>query len=299
MVNLSKYQSITQNFEKMFDGIREVCSYKGKILGVPLFSVEVSCWEVDAYLQADMNIKLPQEQWTWEQFYEIAQKTHKDTDWDGKPDVYALIQPGVIPPFMDTYECENVDYIKGKVSFRNQEFIKLLKMWKRVLDEGLVLTKKRGEPLDNEKVFFKERKFGSVIKYPRILIPKPVIKNRGAYPTYVQMLCVNKNSENIDKAVELLAYLISPDIQLKRPFAGLYSDVSKYDFTIRNTEAEPIDEKGIALLKDIRKQGVRSYHNKGLRSFQEEIIAKFISGQISAEEAAKQIEVKAKMIIEE
>ena len=79
LADLSQYPSIVENYNDIFDGIKKLCTYKGKLIGVPS-NITIEAWVVNDELLDKLNIECPKEDWTWNDFYEFAKNVRRDLE---------------------------------------------------------------------------------------------------------------------------------------------------------------------------------------------------------------------------
>ena len=137
--DLSQDASINKSFCYAFKGVKELCSYKEEIIGVP-YNISLNAWGVNDNLLKQLGLPCPEGKWTWEQFFEYARQARKDLNNDGILDTYIkeARMPYSIPLWLEEYESKYMNILEKKADYNNELFINLLNMWKKVLDEGLV-----------------------------------------------------------------------------------------------------------------------------------------------------------------
>ncbi len=73
--------------EKYYPAVIKACSNEGKYFALPLEAAP-NLMFVNKTLLARHNIQMPDNNWTWQDFYDISRQVTTDTDGDGKPDAY-------------------------------------------------------------------------------------------------------------------------------------------------------------------------------------------------------------------
>lgn len=73
--------------ENYYPAVIKACSHEGKYYALPLEGVP-NLMFVNKTLLTRYNIPIPDNHWTWQDFYNISSQITRDIDGDGKPDAY-------------------------------------------------------------------------------------------------------------------------------------------------------------------------------------------------------------------
>lgn len=73
--------------ENYYPAVIKACSHEGKYYALPLEAAP-SLMFVNKTLLTRHHIQMPDNRWTWQDFYDISRQITTDTDGDGKPDAY-------------------------------------------------------------------------------------------------------------------------------------------------------------------------------------------------------------------
>jgi hypothetical protein len=123
----------------------------------------------------------------------------------------------------------------------------------------------------------------------------PTLEGNITYSALVDYLCVSNKSENSASAIEFMNDLISKDVIFSlSQIPLLYKDLKLYGkFTGNNIE------NWYNTYERMIKNSIPYCNNNDLFLFTSQTIDKLINGGISAEEAARMLDDKAKMIVRE
>jgi hypothetical protein len=282
MADLSSYTEINNCFDKMYEGIKRNCMVDGNLVGIP-WEIKVHTWKLNEGLFNTMKIDFPKDDWSLDDFYSFVKEAKE------KKGVYALQFRNarfIIFSLVDIYNDIYVDYLAGKVEYNNSDFIELLELGKKLLDEDLIL-------LDNNKasnvLFYEEdMKIDSQQGY---FISAPSISGECRLGVSMVFLCINRNSENKDLSAKFLATIISEEVQNDR---AINKRISLYKPTDKQTDTDSVSTYERLLAKSVRRESVSK-----LKLFIAETFEKYIKGEISVQQAAKLIDDKAKIIVGE
>ncbi len=262
---LNSYQNIMDSFDKMFDGIKDLCSYEGNVVAVP-YLVGYQTWAVNEELLEKLDIELPEGSWTWDEFYEFAKTARKDIDGDGKADTYALQCDKAFAPFLVSYNCQYADFSKGIASYDNEVFKNLLRIWKKLWDENLV---KNGEyynyrPID-DVLFYTAH--ASLEMGNRIHIYPPCIGEDMCYPTDGEAFVINARSKNIDACIKFLDVYLQPEVQTINAQVAFFKDPAPYSESdlFKRYGSELSNEVNYKIYETIVKNSARVQFNPDLQ----------------------------------
>jgi len=304
LADLSQYPSIVENYNDIFDGIKKLCTYKGKLIGVPS-NITIEAWVVNDELLDKLNIECPKEDWTWNDFYEFAKNVRRDLDNDGYIDTVAFsFKSSTIDP-LSAIDLANALYFnrdKGTASYNCQEFIDFLNVLKKIKDENLLVADEKA--YNEKKVNAVFKKFSpSMIDGDTHFIPMPSISGKLVSPVWVRMLCINDSSKNKDIAAEYLSLYISKDIRLISNAypPSIYKDLSYYENNnyAQNQSRKIISEKNFRLYEKMINNSALWVRDSDFSLYSGKVLTQFGDGEITAEQAADLINKKAEMVLGE
>jgi hypothetical protein len=288
----------------MFDGILDICSINGILIGIPS-NIFIPVWKVNKELLQKIDLKLPENNWTWDDFYEFAKQSRCDLDGDGIYDSYALRSTkGLLLSTMllPSYDAIYLDIIHEKISFNNNDFIHLINLWKNFYEEKLILDEGTPNmPFDDRILLYQPFSF-SLYEGDNCLIHPPVLKSKRVYPANAIVYCVNRKSRHMNLCIEYLSVYLSKEVQLSGPsiLPALYKDTSLYPEGEQRQGLLLSNQLNMNIYMDIIKNSVPIQAlPEEFNQFRLATLESFFKNEISAEEAAKLINDKTKMILDE
>jgi len=298
MLDLNTYPLIKDKFADMFEGVASNCSYEGRLIGAPLM-MSLESWGVNEKLLEKLGLVCPAGSWTMDDFYRLAKKARQDINGDGKPDTYIAEFRRNWPPFFNQYLSTHIDLIKGKASINTDEFTGMLKLWKRMWDEDLLLGSLIvAEPKDNV-VFY--RKDINLLRGNELIVSLPsiTIDGKPVYTSQIYLLCINKNSKDKEICAKFIEALLSKDVQTSSPSDAFYKDRTLYKSPEDVLVGVLSDEKNFNTYEFIMNNSRRYPFNKDINIFTGNTIANYLVGDITVEEAARKIDEKIRMVVGE
>jgi ABC-type sugar transport system, periplasmic component len=323
-VNISEMIANDKSFDinKYNPKILNACKYKNNLYILPISFSFTMIGGNKSILQKE-GIKVDDTNWTWDEFFKIAQSITKDTNGDGNPDQYGLPKMSGEDVFNYMFDAEQfVDYNKKTSSFNSSKFIKLLKRSKEISDYKIfnpqVDSNKLWDMTDPGTIAFVTEYISSCanLVYAQslsngdvLLLNSPAYKDINNKPFMLgRTFAVNNNSKYKNEAWEFLKFLISDNIQASDEF---------FDFVI-NLDAQKQKTKKVfeqTLLYDMGKEkgrnirkltqtdidnldklvgelGTLSYKDPQVSKIVTDGVKEFFGGSKTAEETASIIENK-------
>ncbi|MDD2476816.1 MAG: ABC transporter substrate-binding protein, partial [Dysgonamonadaceae bacterium] len=189
--DLSSFDSIQKTLNSMTYGIKQLCSAGETIIGVPEH-ISLDVWSVNESLLESLGLHLPEDSWSWDDFYEFSVKARKDLNSDGEMDTYAMAcgKQFFISRFMlRNYNCSYLDVINGHASFNREEYVDLVKLSKKLFDEKLIMENNDVPITKLDYTLFTMQSLSSIEKNEKI-IPVPSLSSKRVYPAGVSLFCV-------------------------------------------------------------------------------------------------------------
>jgi len=299
--DLNQYPSINESFNHTLKGIKGLCSYKEKIIGVP-YNISSNAWEVNDDLLEQIGLPCPEGRWTWEQFYDYAKQARKDLNNDGTLNTYIkeVRMPYSIPLWLEEYESKYLNILEKKADYVNEIFINLLNMWKNVLDEGLIKEATGKTFIMKDNILFHDESM-TLAKGSKNIIPPPSIEKESKFPATIHMMCVNLWSKNKEIAIDFLCKYMSVDVQKINANRPIINDLSLYDEIQGPNNVRLSNGKNYSLCKNMFENSIRRSDSSNIdfRIYRISTIREFLSGKLSAEKAAELIDKKADMVLNE
>ncbi len=135
---LNDYSAVTDRFNEMYDEIREICTFDGKIYGVLLdLQVQNSLWGYNAELLEELDLSLPDPDWTLDDYYDLAVQLRETGNYIGS--FIPLRLADYLHRYGDMYETHSL-------TDDGTMLRKLLEITKKLKKEGLLYDKETAEP---------------------------------------------------------------------------------------------------------------------------------------------------------
>ena len=310
----------------------DACKYKENLYIMPIYFSFQSFGGSKSIMKKE-GINIDSTKWTWEEFLSIAQKISKDTDGDGKQDQYALPKMTAEELFGWIYSNEFtnfVDYDKKTAKFDSPEFINILKFSKDFSAKNVFsptyTADKLWEMTDTGTIGFNQYYLSTYhgVIYSQCLnngevefLNMPSISGKGNsnYFTPGRTYSINNNSKMKAEAWEFIKFLLSDEIQ---------SSSDMYDFAISNNalkeqaknqlsqdyvytaykdkgrNVKPLTQADVDMVnKMIQELKTIPYADTTAGQIVDEGAKEFFSGKKTAEEAAKLIQDKVNIYLNE
>jgi len=280
---LEAYPSIMEQFDLMFDEIRDICTHDGHIYGVVgSLNVNNNVLCCNDALFAELGLDIPEERWTYQDYYDLAVKAQEQGVMTSS---YAVWWPAdYIAKYGDLYETNSL------------------------MDDGSILR----EVLSINKKLNELRK-DSKIDASRVLFPSGTL-NGGSFagsddhyimsPSFdgerhvisnASFLQMNVHSKNKDNAALVIAEFMKLD----------YGDKPGRGFFVFTETGEKLRKQGeqVSANVDLYLRVLQNYkpyylHEEFL-NFANEQYALYLDDKQDLEYTADQIYARAKMIFEE
>lgn len=280
---LESYDCITEQFDLMFDEIRQVCTHDGHIFGaVSNLSVNMNVLRCNDALFDELGLEIPKDGWTYRDYYDLAVLAHEKGATDSK---YALWYPAdYIAKYGDLYET------------------KALTDDGTALREILSICKKLTElhknmDIDESRALFLHKDLDSIqfIGSSNHYIIAPSFDGERHVISSATFLQMNVNSKNKDNAAEVIAEFMKPE----------YGDDPRSGYILYKETGEKLRGMGATVssnvdlyLSILQNYKVYYMHSEFL-NFANEQMNLYLSDRQDLEYTADQIYARAKMIFEE
>lgn len=216
---LDEYPQITSKFDEMFEGIKNIFSYKGKLFGIPI-DLFVEALLVDENFVEDHGIVIPDTPWTWDEFYEFSKKIMKKLSEGGNSHISVISLANLHRLLFNSYDI-SIDFISGDVNYQTPEFENTLKLYKKFVTENIA-TK------DNSNCIFTVRNLDLYMN-DELIAYSPAVDGIHKYPANTEMFCVNRYSTNKNKVADFMGEFLSKELQITaHSRCCLYKDMDLY-----------------------------------------------------------------------
>ncbi|SFT20378.1 ABC transporter substrate-binding protein [Paenibacillus sp. BC26] len=315
------------NSQDYYEGLMEAVTSGGKQAALPVkFSLDVMLGDAAELTAA--GVKLDDSKWTWKEFTDIAHKLAKDEDGDGKPDRYTLSgmpKEQLLKLMVESSYEHFVDAAGKKASFDTGDFAALLENLKGLYDDGLV---SEGRPGPGQQMF---GHMDLMMPMDMIMLPEMMFQGKGEVfqtPSGGEakgmtfgselMLGLNAKSGAKQEAWEFMKYLLSAEMQgtpgmmgfsVRKDMTAKQVEESKKMFESGNIklagpdgEITPpaITDEDIKTIVDTIPRIKRFVEVDGaIVTMVKEEAEAFLEGRQSAEEAAKKLQNRATIYLNE
>jgi ABC-type glycerol-3-phosphate transport system substrate-binding protein len=290
--DLSKYEQIAHNHDKMLPGIRSLMSYDNKIYGVPT-SITFRGFDYDPTDVIDLGLQFPENTWTISDFYDFAVKNKEIIEKEQKPLLNFYHVLGIDTMFNTSLY---VSYLQG-VELSSDELASHFEKLKIMLEEELFTVNLNYKG----KTIIDDSYINSLGESMLRLAPVTLNEDCG-YLASIQYISLNPSSQNKDLAVELLAAFTDSEIRKKSIFQEIGSQMQfnvTPDFfevpNIFNYYSELDQFKSHQLYRALLKKSYRDIRIQGYAEIGY-LFEDFMNGKRTAQSAADEIIQRLDMI---
>jgi multiple sugar transport system substrate-binding protein len=331
LANMSEFMSSDKSFDsdRLYTNILDSFKYDGKLYGMPIKFYMPMIAANKSMLQAN-GINIDQNKWTWDNFVSIGETVVNNARKNGQNDTYVLAgmdEGMLIQNLVNSNYSRYVDKEKKTADFDSKEFIALLNLSKKMIDNKLVNTDLSGgktaiAALINNLLFTSVSIQGilgltsaSIYDDGTTFMRKPSGQDDSGLSFYSNRIFgINNNSKHKNEAWDFIKYLVSDEAQNTGLLFGLPINKSAINVEIKRTQ-ESISKgnvKGAIITKDggtkkadqLTQEDIDAFNNmvsqinsydnsdqgtEVIKIVKEETKA-FFSGQKTAEEVAKLIQ---------
>ena len=329
LANMSKLIKNDKNFDigNYQQDLLNACKYKDNLYIMPISFSIINTLGMNKSIINKEGLKFDSSRWTWEDFFDIAQKIKKDTNGDGKADQYALPKMTARELLNYIYVNDNfIDYDNKTAKFNSKEFIELLNFVKSfptdlvcspVMDRTELHKKADpgtigfipAELQDYSSLSYNQAVFNEEVEY----LDMPLYngkRNAKSFELY-RSFAINEKSELKEEAWEFIKVLLSDELQSspdnhgfpvnlfalqEQANLGLTSSNNYYEGrNVKPLKLEDIDmiNKMMGEIKAV------NYSESNADKIVFDGADEFFSGKKTAEEAANQIQNKINIYLGE
>ncbi|SDW66274.1 ABC transporter substrate-binding protein [Paenibacillus sp. CF384] len=315
------------NLQDYYEGIMDGVTVEGKQAALPIrFSLDVLLANTEEL--AGAGITVDDSMWTWKDFTDIAHKLVKDEDGDGKPDKYTMSgmsKDQMLRLMVESSYEHYVDAAAKKASFDQGDFAAMLENLKGLYDDGLVSD---GMPAPGQQSF---GHMNLMMPMDLVMLPEMMFQGKGQVfqtpsggeakgMTYDSdlMLALNEKSGAKKEAWAFMKYLLSAEAQ---GTPGIMGFSVRKDMTAKQVqesmkmlesgkikiagpegEISPptVTEEDVkAIVNTIPRIKRFSGDDSAIMDMVKEEATAFFEGRKSADEAAKQLQNRATIYLNE
>lgn len=283
---LNHYPIIMEQFDAMLDEIKDICTYKGDVFGVPTRAdVSNSVWGYHSELLDKLGLELPSADWTMDDFYELAKQVREGGAYIAS---YS-------PLWSSLYATHfgNSNTSEG-LSDDGTALRKMLEINKKLRSEGLLYNPDTA-PADAEVLFFSDNSSLSFITTECDVWYIPTFDGTRVDNSYLSFLQMNVNSKNKEEAAQVIAEFMKQQS----------TDYPTIGWTFYKDTAEALQgsseksARNIEIYKNLLASASPHPNYLEFNLFADEHEQKYYNDEQDLEYTADQIYARAKMIFEE
>lgn len=282
---LNDYPVIMEQFDTMLDEVKDICTYNGKIYGVPAqISVGRAVMGYDAELLATLGLSLPDETWTLDDFYALAKQVRAGGAYISENEPLRLA--------LYMYQYCNKNIHEG-VADDGTALKKLLETNKKLYDEGLLYDPET-DPADAPVLFFINIESGSFLDNGCDVWYLPTFDGTPVDDSTLAFLQMNINSKHKEEAAIVMAEFIRQSGMISGIFGPLYRSNAE-----ELAASGEVGAKHVEIYKKLLSIAVPEPNNQEFYSFAYYEAKKYYSNEQDLAYTVELIVDKAKMIFEE
>lgn len=303
LIDLSESADVSKIFEQQWYDIWDLCQVDGKLVGLPLWD-NINIFMVSDELLSRLNLSLPNAGWTYDDFLVLARAAHRDLDGDGKADTYLCYARYQRTQHVDVeaktgsiiYYTPLVTQVlalcqDGEIAFTDKRILHAMDVWKTCLDEGLILdTSVSNDTADYQRVLLPMTALLMWVKpseYADFRLSFPAVaSDLEAHPAQTIFLCANRAGQKAELAVDFIqAYMTTGADE----HGYLYAHTFERETLLSGGNPgylEP-DTHQASHYRNTLESARRIDWDLRLHEYMEAQFARFLSGQISAEDCAQ------------
>ncbi|GGD89326.1 ABC transporter substrate-binding protein [Paenibacillus nasutitermitis] len=295
-------------------------STDGKVYGIP-HGLNPVALAYNKKVFADANVPLPTADWTYQDMIDTAKKLTRDTNGDGKPDVYGLAVASNITvgwfPWSRAAGGAVLDAAKTKATVTDPKTVEGLKLWVSVIKDGTAPTldvMKAGggdhQMFGNNQLgmYFLQynRQVGLNDNYPdldwdTVVMPKGLDGKRVVPVVTNSWVVYSRASQEVkDAAWEFLKYYLGEESQAVLAASGVSLPVKKSAEAKLDNTKKPLNKK--AYVDGVAEAGMTLDENPSWnewRSAAQPVFEEIISLTKPVEDAVKEIQDKIQAVLDE
>ncbi|CAG7652742.1 ABC transporter substrate-binding protein [Paenibacillus allorhizosphaerae] len=290
----------------------------GKIYGIP-HGINPGALAYNKQIFKEQNVPLPTDDWTYNDMIEAAKKLTKDTNGDGKPDIYGFQTGNNITlgwlPWMRAYGGSALDSTLTKSSFTDSKSIQGLTAWADTINKLKISPTREaantGKFFENGKVamtFFQYATQVSLNKnkpdldWDTVKMPIGMDGKRFVPMVVNQWVMYSKSKPEVKEAGwTFLKYYLSDEGQALLSESGTSLPVKKTALQqLEKSTTKPLNKK--AFTKGIEEAGGTLDENPSWNEWRAAagpILNDIMDGKRTPEDGAKEIQQKVQQVLDE
>lgn len=205
--DLSQYPDIMQYMEAYREDQFNAIMIEGAFLAVPEY-LNPTAWKVNDELALEMNISVPQGEWTWSDFAEIGRQIKAFNETYGTK-YYLLLDNLYAPYILKQLNANAADIMAGTSNYSNASYREGMSSWTEMVHEGLIADRRKNAASVALFSFDTMLDYGS-LGQEHYMIP-PAFDSETKYPLSVNALMINANSCHKEEAAYFLSCYFAPE----------------------------------------------------------------------------------------
>lgn len=290
----------------------------GKVFGIP-HGINAGALAFNKKIFQDAGVPLPTDSWTYQDMIEAAKKLTKDTDGDGKTDIYGFQAGNNITlgwlPWMKSYGGSALDSTLTKATFTDPKSIEGLTAWADTINKLKISPTRElantGKLFENSKaamVFFQYSSQVSLNKnkpdldWDTVQMPKGADGKRFVPMIVNQWVVYSKSKPEVKEAAwTFLKYYLSDEAQTFLSESGASMPVKKTALNaLDKLTFKPMNKK--AYTQGIQEAGQTLDENPSWNEWRAAagpILDDIMDGKRKPEDGVKEIQTKVQKILDD
>ena len=205
--DLSQYPVIMQHMEAYRADQFGALMIDDAFLAVPEY-LNPTAWKVNDELASEMNISVPQGEWTWSDFAEIGRQIKAYNEVHGTK-YYLLLDNLYAPYILKQLNANAADIVAGSSNYSSATYSEGMTAWVEMVQEGLIADRRKNITAVAIFSFDTMLDYGS-LRQEHYIIP-PAFDSETKYPLSVNALMINANSRHKEEAAYFLSCYFAPE----------------------------------------------------------------------------------------
>lgn len=205
--DLSQYPDIMQHMEAYREDQFNSIMIDGAFLAVPEY-LNPTAWKVNDKLALEMNVSVPQGEWTWSDFAEIGRQIKAYNETHGTK-YYLLLDNLYAPYILKQLNANAADIMAGTSNYSNTSYRESMSSWTEMVRDGLIADRRKNASSVALFSFDTMLDYGS-LRQEHYIMP-PAFDSETKYPLSVNALMISANSCHKEEAAYFLSCYFAPE----------------------------------------------------------------------------------------
>lgn len=204
--DLSQYPIIMQHMEEYREDQFNALIVDGALLAIPEY-FNPSAWRVNDELASEMNISVPQDEWTWSDFAELGRQVKAYNETHGTS-YYLLLDNLYAPYILSQLNANAADVVADTSDFSRTSYREGMSSWTEMILDGLIADKRKEAASAALLLHDSMLDYGG-LRQKHYILP-PAFDSETTYPLPVNALMLNANSCHKEEAAYFLSCYFAP-----------------------------------------------------------------------------------------